>query len=130
MVDDHVAGVLLIAARDGAGAALYQMAGDAPGLGRALMPTIDVTRTPARLGFRTLPARALGPPGSAAAALTRVLDTGMAALAAEAVGGAPPSPTASAFRRRAAGRSRRARSPRRRCHCRRGCRWRSRARRW
>ena len=88
VVDGHIAGVLLVAARDGAGAALYQVAGGAPGLSRAVMPAIDTTRTLARLGFRAVPARPLGPPGSAAAALARVLDTGMAALAAEAVGGA------------------------------------------
>ena len=88
VVDGHVAGVLLVAARDSAGAALYRVAGDAPGLTRAVMPAIDATRTLARLGFRAVPARPLGPPGPAAAALTRVLDTGLAALAAEAVGGA------------------------------------------
>ena len=88
VVDGHVAGVLLVAARDGAGAGLYQVAGDAAGLSRAVMPCIDPTRKLARLSFRAVPARPLGPPGSAAAALARVLDTGVAALAAEAVGGA------------------------------------------
>ncbi len=88
VVDGHVAGVLLVAARDGAGAGLYQVAGGAPGLSRAVMPAIDATRKLARLGFRAVPARPLGPPGSGAAALARVLDTGMTALAAEAIGGA------------------------------------------
>ncbi len=88
VVDGHVAGVLLVAARDGAGTGLFQVAGDAPGLSRAVMPAIDATRKLARLGFRAVPARPLGPPGSAAPALARVLDTAAAALAAEAVGGA------------------------------------------
>ena len=87
VVDGHVAGVLLVAARDGTGTGLYQVAGDAPGLSRAVMPAIDATRTLARLGFRAVPARPLGPPGSGAAALARVLDTAVAALAAESVGG-------------------------------------------
>jgi NAD(P)-dependent dehydrogenase (short-subunit alcohol dehydrogenase family) len=43
---------------------------------------------------------------------------------------APPWLTGSGFSRKAGGRSRRARSPRRRCRCRPGCRWRSTARRW
>ncbi len=88
VVDGHVAGVLLVAARDSAGTGLYRVAGDAPGLSRAVMPAVNTTRALARLGFRAVPARPLGPPGSGTAALARVLDTAVAALAAEAVGGA------------------------------------------
>jgi alkylation response protein AidB-like acyl-CoA dehydrogenase len=88
VADGHVAGVLLVAARDDTEAGLYQVAGDAPGLSRTLMPAIDLTRKLARLGFRAVPARPLGPPGSGSVTLARVLDTGVAALAAEAVGGA------------------------------------------
>ena len=88
VVDGHVAGVLLIAARDSTGVGLYRVAGDAPGLSRGVMPSIDATRKLARLAFRDVLAQPLGPPGSGAAALARVLDTGVAALAAEAVGGA------------------------------------------
>jgi len=88
VVDGHAAGVLLIAARDDTGTGLYRVAGDAPGLSRGVMPAIDATRTLARLVFRDVLAQPLGPPGSGAAALARVLDTGVVALAAEAVGGA------------------------------------------
>jgi alkylation response protein AidB-like acyl-CoA dehydrogenase len=88
VVDGHVAGVLLVAARDSAGISLYRVAGDAPGLSRSAMPVIDATRTLARAGFHAVAARPLGAPGSGAAALARVLDTGAVALAAEAVGGA------------------------------------------
>ena len=88
MVDGHVAGVLLVAARDAAGAGLYRVAADAPGLSRTVMPVLDATRKLTRLGFSGVPAHPLGPAGSGTAALARVLDTAVVALAAEAVGGA------------------------------------------
>ena len=88
VVDGHLAGVLLVAARGSAGTSLYRVAGDAPGLSRTVMPAIDATRKLARLGFRAAPARPLGPPGPGPGVLARVLDTGVIALAAEAVGGA------------------------------------------
>ena len=88
VVDGHVAGVLLVAARDEGGAGLYRVAADAPGLTRTVMPVLDATRKLTRLGFSAVPAHPLGPAGSGTAALARVLDTAVVALAAEAVGGA------------------------------------------
>ena len=88
VVDGHVAGVLLVAARDAAGPGLYRVAADAPGLSRTVMPVLDATRKLTRLGFSGVPAHPLGPAGSGTAALARVLDTAVVALAAEAVGGA------------------------------------------
>jgi alkylation response protein AidB-like acyl-CoA dehydrogenase len=88
VVDGHVAGVLLVAARDERRAGLYRVAADASGLSRAVMPVLDPTRKLTRLGFSKVPAHPLGPAGSGAAALGRVLDTAAVALAAEAVGGA------------------------------------------
>jgi alkylation response protein AidB-like acyl-CoA dehydrogenase len=88
VVDGHVAGVLLVAARDAAGAGLYRVAADAPGLSRTVMPVLDATRKLTRLGFSGVPAQPLGPARSGTAALARVLDTAVVALAAEAVGGA------------------------------------------
>ena len=87
VVDGHVAGVLLVAARDEEGARLYRVAADAPGLTRTAMSVLDATRHLTRLGFSGVPAHPLGPAGSGAAALGRVLDTAVVALAAEAVGG-------------------------------------------
>ena len=52
------------------------------------MPVLDATRKLTRLGFSGVPAHPLGPAGSGTAALARVLDTAVVALAAEAVGGA------------------------------------------
>jgi alkylation response protein AidB-like acyl-CoA dehydrogenase len=88
VVDGHVAGVLLVAARDGGRTRLYRVAADAPGLTRTVLPVLDATRNLTRLGFCGVPAHPLGPAGSGAAALARVLDTAVVALAAEAVGGA------------------------------------------
>ena len=88
VVGGHVAGVLLVAARDAAGPGLYRVAADAPGLSRTVMPVLDATRKLTRLGFSGVPAHPLGPAGSGTAALARVLDTAVVALAAEAVGGA------------------------------------------
>jgi alkylation response protein AidB-like acyl-CoA dehydrogenase len=88
VVDGHVAGVLLVAARDAAGTGLYRVAADAPGLSRTVMPVLDATRKLTRLGFSGVPAHPLGAAGSGTAALARVLDTAVVALAAEAVGGA------------------------------------------
>jgi alkylation response protein AidB-like acyl-CoA dehydrogenase len=88
VVDGHVADVLIVAARDDAGIGLFAVRGDAPGLDRTVLPAIDGTRKLARLQFRSVPARLLGAAGSGAAALGRVLDVAVTALAAEAVGGA------------------------------------------
>jgi alkylation response protein AidB-like acyl-CoA dehydrogenase len=88
VVDGHVAGVLLVAARDERGAGLYRVAADASGLSRTLMPVLDATRKLTRLGFSGVAAHPLGQAGSGTAALARVLDTAVVALAAEAVGGA------------------------------------------
>jgi alkylation response protein AidB-like acyl-CoA dehydrogenase len=88
VVGGHVAGLLLVAARDEEGTGLYRVAADAPGLSRTVMPVLDATRKLTRLGFGGVAAHPLGPAGSGAAALARVLDTAAVALAAEAVGGA------------------------------------------
>jgi|GEM_PF-3883404 len=79
---------ITFAARDEGHTRLYQVAADAPGLSRTVMPVLDPTRNLTRLGFGGVPAHPLGPAGSGPAALARVLDTAVLALAAEAVGGA------------------------------------------
>jgi alkylation response protein AidB-like acyl-CoA dehydrogenase len=90
---DHVlagsaADLLILPVTAGTGTSLYAVAGDAPGLRRSRLPTIDQTRPQARLRLDGTPARLVGPAGEAAAALTTVRAFGAAALAAEAVGGA------------------------------------------
>ncbi|MGQ0466689.1 MAG: acyl-CoA dehydrogenase family protein [Sporichthyaceae bacterium] len=87
------AGLVLVAARlDGThgldGLVLCTVAGDAPGLTRTALPTMDRTRRQARLDFDRVPALPLGEPGADWPALSAALDRAAVCLAAEQVGGA------------------------------------------
>ncbi|MFI0372418.1 acyl-CoA dehydrogenase family protein [Actinomadura sp. 1N219] len=84
VLDGHVAHVILVAAGDGDGVGLYAVAGDADGVVRELLPTLDQTRKLARVGFDGVPARRVG----GAEAVERALDVAAVALAAEQLGGA------------------------------------------
>src|SRR3546814_4777901 len=64
------------------------VAGNAPGLERRLLKTMDPTRKQARLTFRSVPAQLLGEEGGAAAGFARTLDQAAAGLASEMAGGA------------------------------------------
>jgi alkylation response protein AidB-like acyl-CoA dehydrogenase len=96
VVDGHCADLIVVAARAegtrGAdGISLFAVPGDAPGLARRALPTLDQTRRLATLELREVrvPASALlGDEGAGAPALARALDRAAAALAAEQVGGA------------------------------------------
>jgi alkylation response protein AidB-like acyl-CoA dehydrogenase len=88
VVDGHVANLLLVAARTDAGLSLFAVAGDAEGLTRTPLQTMDQTRKQARLEFSGTPAQLVGTDGGAAECLTRALDLAAVVLAAEQVGGA------------------------------------------
>ena len=88
VLDGHVADVVLVAARSPKGLSLFRCSGDAEGLQRELLPTLDLTRKQARLTFAGTPAVAVGRPGDGARALEVVLHLAAVALAAEQVGGA------------------------------------------
>ncbi len=88
VLDGHAAETLVVAARSDAGLGFFLVDGDAPGLARAPLPTLDLTRRLARLTFEATPARLVGADGGGAPVLARVLDLACAALAAEQVGGA------------------------------------------
>jgi alkylation response protein AidB-like acyl-CoA dehydrogenase len=88
VLDGHVADLIVAVARNGDGIGLFTVAAGAPGLQRTQLPTLDMTRTQARLEFNETPARLIGDPRVAAAALARTLDLAAIALAAEMVGGA------------------------------------------
>jgi alkylation response protein AidB-like acyl-CoA dehydrogenase len=64
------------------------VAGDAQGLTRTPLATMDQTRKQARLEFDGTPARLIGTDGGAEAGLSKTLDLAAVALAAEQVGGA------------------------------------------
>jgi alkylation response protein AidB-like acyl-CoA dehydrogenase len=88
VIDGHVANLIIVAARTAAGVTLFAVAGDAPGLTRTALPTMDQTRKQARLEFSGTPATLIGTDGGAEAGLSKTLDLAAVALAAEQVGGA------------------------------------------
>ncbi len=88
VLDGHVANLLVVAARTGSGVSLFTVAGDAAGLTRTSLATMDQTRKQARIEFSGTPATLLGTEGGGWAVLERVLDLAAVALAAEQVGGA------------------------------------------
>ncbi len=96
VVDGHCADLIVVAARapgsEGeAGLGLFAVPGDAAGLSRKRLPTVDQTRRLASLEFANVevPAAArLGDEESAGPALSRTLDLAAIGLAAEQVGGA------------------------------------------
>jgi alkylation response protein AidB-like acyl-CoA dehydrogenase len=88
VIDGHSANLILVVGRTPAGLSLFAVEGDAPGLTRTSLPTMDQTRKQARLVFESVPARLIGTEGGAADGLTKTLDLAAVALAAEQVGGA------------------------------------------
>jgi len=88
VLDGHVADLVLVAARTERGLSLFAVEGDADGLVRQALPTMDQTRKQARLELSRTPARLVGADGGAAPGLTKTLHLAAVALAAEQVGGA------------------------------------------
>jgi alkylation response protein AidB-like acyl-CoA dehydrogenase len=88
VLDGSVADLVLVAARSAAGVCLFAVDGEAEGLTRAALPTLDQTRKLARLEFRRTPARLIGTNGGGWPGLAATLDLAAVALAAEQVGGA------------------------------------------
>jgi alkylation response protein AidB-like acyl-CoA dehydrogenase len=88
VLDGHVADVLLVAARTRAGVSLFSVAGDAAGLARTPLVTLDPTRKQARLDLDGARGTLVGEDGAGERVLAAVLDRAAVALAAEQVGGA------------------------------------------
>jgi alkylation response protein AidB-like acyl-CoA dehydrogenase len=88
VLDGHVATLVLVAAQTEEGLGLFAVAGDASGLVKSPLATMDQTRKQARLEFSGTPAELIGPAGLAAAGITKTLQLAAVALAAEQVGGA------------------------------------------
>ncbi|HVT41655.1 MAG TPA: acyl-CoA dehydrogenase family protein [Acidimicrobiales bacterium] len=88
VIDGHVASLIIVAARTGAGVSLFAVQGDAAGLTRTPLPTMDQTRKQARLEFSGTHATLIGTDGGAEPGLSKTLDLAAVALAAEQVGGA------------------------------------------
>ncbi len=88
VVDGLIANLILVVGRTPSGLSLFAVNGDAPGLTRQSLTTMDQTRKQARLEFAQTPARLIGVEGGAEAGLAKALDRAVIALAAEQVGGA------------------------------------------
>ena len=88
VLDGHTADLVLVAARTAEGVSLFAVDGDASGLTRTPLSTMDQTRKQAKLEFDATPATLVGTAGQGWDVLSTVLDLAAVALAAEQVGGA------------------------------------------
>ncbi len=88
VLDGNTASLIIVAARTGAGVSLFTVAGDAAGLTRTNLSTMDQTRKQSKLEFSDTPAKLLGTDGAGWDALSTVLDLAAVGLSAEEVGGA------------------------------------------
>lgn len=94
VIDGHTADLIVVAARSGQGdtnqqgISLFKVDGDAEGLTRTALSTMDQTRKQARLDLSNVPATLIGTEGQGWDVLARVLDLAAVGLAAEQVGGA------------------------------------------
>ncbi len=91
VIDGHTADLLIVAARTGQGVSLFLVPGDAAGVSRTRLETMDMTRKQARVELAdvVVPTEALlGADGSGWTTVERVHESAAVALAAEQVGGA------------------------------------------
>jgi alkylation response protein AidB-like acyl-CoA dehydrogenase len=91
--DGHTAGLIVVVARLAGtsgtdGIAFFTVDGDAKGLTRTALATMDQTRKQARLEFKGVKATPLGEPGAGWPALSKTLDQAAVGLANEMIGGA------------------------------------------
>ncbi|MEV7734574.1 acyl-CoA dehydrogenase family protein [Streptomyces sp. NPDC088921] len=86
VLDGATADVVLTVARTGDGIGIFWVDGDATGLTRAPLPTMDPTRRQARLDYQDVPATRLRTHGDGWDLVVQVLDRAAVALAAEQVG--------------------------------------------
>jgi alkylation response protein AidB-like acyl-CoA dehydrogenase len=87
VLDGHTADLIIVAARTSGGVSLFTVVGDADGLTRTALSTMDQTRKQAKLEFAGTPAKLLGAEGQGWNVLSTVLDLAAVALSAEEVGG-------------------------------------------
>ena len=93
VLDGHIANLIVVVARaagstDEDGISFYTVDGDAAGLTRTALATMDQTRKQAKLEFDGVQATLLGTAGAGWAALSKTLDQASVGLCNEMVGGA------------------------------------------
>jgi alkylation response protein AidB-like acyl-CoA dehydrogenase len=92
VIDGHTADLIVVVARAAGtsgedGISFYTVAGDASGLTRTALATMDQTRKQAKLEFDGVEAQLLGTAGAGWAALSKTLDQAAVGLCNEMVGG-------------------------------------------
>jgi alkylation response protein AidB-like acyl-CoA dehydrogenase len=88
VTDGNVASIIFVPAMTAKGLSLFAVKGDAVGVTRVALPTMDQTRKQSRIEFNNVPATLVGNEGGARDGLETMLQVAAAALAAEQVGGA------------------------------------------
>jgi alkylation response protein AidB-like acyl-CoA dehydrogenase len=93
VIDGHTANLIVVVARTAGtsgedGISFFTVEGDAKGLTRTPLATMDQTRKQAKLEFSGVQAKPLGEPGEGWAALSKTLDQAAVGLSNEMVGGA------------------------------------------
>jgi alkylation response protein AidB-like acyl-CoA dehydrogenase len=88
VLDGHLANLIIVAARSGSGVSLYAVQGDAAGLTKTALSTMDQTRKQAKLEFKDVQGELIGTEGQGWSVLEKVLDLAAVGLANEQVGGA------------------------------------------
>jgi alkylation response protein AidB-like acyl-CoA dehydrogenase len=93
VLDGHTANTIVVVARRAGstgtdGISFFTVSGDADGLTRTPLSTMDMTRKQAKLEFSNVAAEPLGDPGQGWAAYSKTLDQAAVALANEMMGGA------------------------------------------
>ena len=93
VLDGHTADLIIVLGRapgslGDTGLSFFTVAGDAPGLTRRALKSMDATRKLARLEFANVPGALLGTAGEAAAPFAQVMTEASVCLANEMVGGA------------------------------------------
>ena len=88
VIDGHTADLLLVVAHAPDGPGVFAVEGEAAGVERARLDTLDLTRALASVALHDAPAVRVGAGRDTAAWLSEVRDLALAALAAEQLGGA------------------------------------------
>jgi alkylation response protein AidB-like acyl-CoA dehydrogenase len=88
VTDGNTASIIFVPAVTTKGLSLFAVEGDATGVARESLATMDQTRKQSRVVFSDAPATLVGVEGEALAGLDTTLQVAAAALAAEQVGGA------------------------------------------
>nr|WP_134149655.1 acyl-CoA dehydrogenase family protein [Mycobacteroides salmoniphilum] len=84
--DGATADVILVLADTESGPTLFAVDGNAPGVDRHALATLDLTRRQANIHFDSTPARLIGEQGQGADVVTTALDVAATVLAAEQAG--------------------------------------------